>query len=140
MYHISACSTFVHRGLKHSKYNDFSIRDLLSNVPQSGSLGVQRFRLISSSNYLFCLVQVAKTASGRTLAIEYWAMKTQWVNYLPFLNCTAMYQRYAVKLCHSCLQQFPLSTCLYALIWHQPQRHVHAPYRHQILVGGNTFG
>jgi len=36
MYHISACSALVHRGLKYNKYNDFTIRDLLYNVPQSG--------------------------------------------------------------------------------------------------------
>ena len=99
-----------------------------------------QFRLMSSSNCLFCVVEVAKTASGRTFAIEYWAVETQWVNSLRFMICTALYQRYAAKPCNSCLQQFPQSPCLFALNWHQPQRHVHAPYRHQILGGGNTFG
>jgi len=74
MYLISTCSAFVHPGLKYNKYHDFTIRDLLSNVPQSGCLGVQQIRLMSNANCLFRVVEVAKTASGRTFAIGYWAV------------------------------------------------------------------
>ena len=74
MYHISACSAFVHSGLKYNKYNDFTIRDLLSNVPQSGCLSVQQIRLMSSANCLFRVVEVAKTASGRAFAIGYFVV------------------------------------------------------------------